>query len=306
MQPVSPDFLLTLLTQGAYQIIDTPKTDPDDFCRFRGANTPCYVNGNFCGDSSSHCPRQAILRKRGIELKPTIKSLLSFKTGRAWEELVKEFIDAASYTGLSYLEEEAALVSYLSSINKNQVAYTARPDLLISYNIIKFPVEIKSVQSETVGKDALMSGKPKLGAAIQLNSAMLYHECDVGFTLYGLLNWLSGYDYATKSRFKLEPSFATHCFVREDDGVLALNNKKTLASVSSLVDGLAVLEAFDSEGKMPPKRPNSVDLFGNKARWGLCDYCEYGVICNQYSDSEDIEIEDFIDRVKMEVNVYVK
>jgi hypothetical protein len=299
------DFLQKLLIAGAINDIDNPDDDGDPTPRFRGANTPNFYEGKFTIDGASHCPRQAICRKRGIETRPSIKNLLSWKYGRAWEELMKRWIEKANYAGLSYIAEEDALIQFYSFKEEEKRIYTARPDLLITYNTWRFPVECKSVQSESTGKAALIDNKPKLGAVMQMNSAMVYHECDIGFTLYGLMTWLSGYDFATKSRFKLEPSFNTHYFERHKDGnKLVYNGINTIVSTESLADGLALLESLDADGVLPTERPISVDLFGHKAGYDQCTYCDFRTVCDQYGKKDTIEIEDFIDRLKMEVNVY--
>jgi len=229
--------------------------------------------------------------------------LLSWHYGRSWEEKVKQWVSRAGYQGLSYLEEEECLVEFYSFVDDTQRIYTARPDLLISYNDHKFPVEIKSSQSERVAKMAFMDGYPKLGAIEQLNAAMAFHGCEAAFTLYGLMHWVKGYDFSTKQRFSIQPDFCTHYVTRADDGGILCGGVKTIVSLQSLSEGLALLESLDSDGVMPTERPVSVDLFGKPYSYNVCNYCDFNPVCSQYGKHDKIDIEEFIDTLKMETNV---
>jgi len=299
------NFLRVLLLTGAVNEIDNPSEhdDPDKTPRFRGANTPNFYEGKFTMDSSSHCPRIAILRKYGVSEIPSTKSLLSWHYGRSWEEKVKKWIDLAGYPGLSYTEEEECLVEFYSYKDETERVYTARPDLLVEYNGDKFPVEIKSSQSDNVAKKAFLDGQPKLGAIQQLNAAMAYHGCEYGFTLYGLMHWVSGYDFSSKQRFKIQPDLVTHYITRLDSGAIAVGGVKSVVSLQGLSEGLALLEALDDEGVLPSERPVGVDVFGNPFSYNICNYCEFNPVCSQYTKNDKIDIEEFIDSATMECNV---
>ena len=301
-----PDFFKHVLNTGILDMIENPDQEDDELGpRFRGANTPLLDGDSFLTDGESHCPRVAILRKRGISSKPSPKNILSWTYGRAWEALMKQMVDKAKIPNLSYLEEEQCAVLIYDDSGERLI-YSARPDLLISYNDKKFPVECKSIQSNNGALNIFTHNKPKLGALLQLCMAMQAHDCQTGYTLYGLMHWVNGYDFSTRSGFKCEPDFATQFAEFRDDGFMYSNGRKTCVSYERCLNGIHALDQLDAAGIFLPERPKGVDMFGNAMKYNCCTYCPYNMICSQYGPKDSIQIDEFIEEVKLEVDVYVR
>lgn len=303
---MSDDLFSRILHMGILNEIEEPEEAPDEYGpRFRGANTPLLIDGEFVTDGEAHCPRVAILRKRGVQAKPKPKNILSWQYGRAWESLMKRLIDRAEIPNLSYQEEEDCAV--LIRDQEDRVIYSARPDLVVTYNNIKFAVECKTSQSNNVALDVFQHHKPKLGAFLQLAMAMGAHNLTQGYTIYGLMHWIRGYDFQAKNHFKLEPDFVTHATTVGENGCLCCNGRQTIVSYDRCVDGIHALRQMDLEGVFVPERPKQMNLFGDKSKYNICTYCSYNVVCSQYLPSEgEIDIEEFMMEVLSEVDCYDK
>jgi hypothetical protein len=215
---------------------------------------------------------------------------------------MKQMVDKAAIPNLSYLEEEECAV--LVHGDDGSVIYSARPDMLVKYNDRVFAIECKSTQSNNGAWDIFNHGKPKLGAFLQLCMAMQAHECDTGYTVYGLMHWIKGYDFSSRQPFSLEPDFATQFAEFRDDGFMYCSGKKTCVSYERCLNGIHALTQLDAAGILLPERPKGVDLFGNAMKYNVCGYCPFNPICLQYGLKDTIKIDDFIEEVKAEVDVY--
>lgn len=243
----------------------------------RGSNTPLIHEGNFVAEGHDHCPRIALMRraKMPTSYPKTFKDLASHAYGRAMEDLIKQLIHFAGVEGLVTAEEENYKVQVQDT--EGNVFYSARPDLVVFYNSVPvFPCEFKSVQSTSTGEAVFSNKTPKLGAAIQLAAQMHFHDIEKGVICYILGNWIDGYSFAKKAKFKLEPAFIHFECEFDADGWLLVDNKKTIVNRHNLQNSILMLNQLYTEGQLPVQRPKSVKLFGQDSSYGVCEYCPYG------------------------------
>jgi len=292
-----------LILRGVSNWKDTnadPEAESSD-C-FRGSNTPLLFNDEFVADSSSHCPRIAMMRRAKVptDYPKTFKDLASHAYGRAMEALVKELIQFAEVDGLATAEEENFKVQVQ---NNGQVIYSARPDLVIfMHGIPETACEFKSVQSNGTAEMVFENHEPKLGACIQLAAQMHFHEINRGNICYIQGHWCDGYSFTKKKRLKFEPSFLSFDCEFDSDGWFLFNNKKSIVNKHNLEAAIGILNGLYDEGQLPVQRPRSLKASGIGA-YNTCEYCSYGTmktgICDRAESTVGgLSIENFSDLVK--------
>jgi hypothetical protein len=270
---------------------------------FRGSNTPLLVDGKFVCDSSSHCPRIALLRRLGLptDYPKTFKDLASHMYGRAMEELVKKLIIFADVEGLQTVEEEDFKVQVQDDCGS--LIYSARPDLILCWNGIPTEAcEFKSVQSDSTGEQVFNQKEPKLGACIQNASQMHFHDLDKGTICYIEGHWISGYSFKTKKPFKLEPGFTTFDCEFNEQGDFLINGKKTVVNRHNIEGAITLLNEFYTNGEFPEDRPKPMKTFGG-AGYSPCEYCALGAMKTKVCDRAEsilrgLEFQNFTDLIR--------
>lgn len=292
-----------LLERGLYNWTDdNADKEADASSVIRGSNTPLIYDGKFVTDGADHCPRIAIARKMGLPTShpKTARDLLSHSYGRATEALIKDLILRSKVEGLTTREEEDYKVVLEF---EGRPIYSARPDLILLYNDKPYKAcEFKSVQSNSTAEAAFITKEPKLGACIQVAVQMHFHDIPEGEIVYALAHWVDGYSFATKTKFKMEPSVATFVCRFNDEGWLTVNGKTTIINREHIEAGILVAYQAWQAGELIEQRPLPMKAFGKPMPYSPCDYCIYGTkntnVCNRAEGFADgLKLENFKDIV---------
>lgn len=269
---------------------------------FRGSNTPLIHNNNFVCDSSSHCPRIALMRRAHLPTSSTktIKDYLSHKYGRAMEAEIKKFIVDAEIPGLVTAEEEGFKAEV--AIN-NKIIYSARPDLVVFQNgQPQYVCEFKSVQSNSTAEQVFMEKMPKLGACIQVAAQMHFHDINAGIICYVLGHWVQGFSFKTKQKLSYVPSIAVFNCKFDDEGWFTYDGKRTIIHRAAIQNSILMMNDIWEGGRIPEQRPLSLKANG-VGSYSVCEYCSYGEretgICNRAESFGDgLLLENFKDIVR--------
>jgi hypothetical protein len=287
-----------ILLSGSEKMIGEFDPKPE-LLAFRGANVTQFYEktGVFIADDSSHCPRTSAFRALGIQERPSIKSLVSWATGRALEEVVKQML-TKSDVNLTWTEEEQAQAIF-PPVVEGGLGLTARPDLFITNHATGkiYPVEMKSVQSFNTASTTFHLNKPKLGAVLQCLTQMIFHKTKIGSVLYGLPVWFSNYDFKTKQKLAFEPGINVMELELVGDD-LYCDGVKTLITESGFHKGMELMDESWVAQEMMPVRPTWVDIFGVPT-WDGCKYCPFATICGEMDGCENYSYEFATSRANM-------
>lgn len=228
----------------------------------------------FVAESSDNCARIALLRRvANIQEPKSVKSFISNNHGRTFEDFLRVILSVKN-NDIQWVEEEEAQVILEDS--NGRVLITARPDKVCRYKGQVFPIEVKTVQSNTTAYSIFIKNKPKLGALLQLAIYMHGHNLNTGYLLYCASNWFSG--FAGKgNRWSVEPSFKV--FTAEwKESVLFCDGIETVITVNKILNGC--YEFLNcKENNILPEIPIWKDYKGETAAYDGCSYCFMKDVC---------------------------
>lgn len=285
--------LSELLENTIKQQIESEKTS--QIGPLSGSNALVFNDLFFAAQSSSHCPRIALLRRVGdIQEPKEIKSYISNNHGRLFEDLLRTIMSLNP--SIEFKEEEDALIEFKDS--NDHLLLTARPDKLMRVDGKIFPIEVKTIQSNNTAYQVFIKNRPTLDALIQLSIYMYGHDCDEGYILYAASNWFGG--FAGKTRWKVEPSFKIFTVKRKEDE-LYIDDKCTIVNLEFLMKGCLKFDEFKSTNELPP-RPIWVDVYGEPAKYTGCEYCFAKEKCDQFDGDNNRNLTEFFNSFKGDTN----
>jgi hypothetical protein len=259
-----------------------------------GSNALLFDGNVFEAESNDHCPRIALLRRvGGLQEKKEIKSFISNHHGRTFETFLSELlkIETNDNNIIEFMEEEEVEVKLEDDIGN--LLLTARPDKIIKYKDILYPVEIKTIQSNTSAYSVFIKNKPKLGALIQIAIYLIGHQLNKGFILYCASNWFNG--YYGKTRWKVDPSFKTF-EIELIDGDIYCNEVKTIVNYNKIIQGCYKFIEHKNNNTIP-ERPLWKDLGGEHASYSGCTYCFASAACDE-ADIVGFNLIDFFNKLR--------
>jgi len=256
-----------------------------------GSNALMWDGYIFEAESSENCPRTALLRRVGDAQKSrTVKDFISNTHGRLFEDLFKKILSL----NVEFMEEEEVEVFIEDELGNKLI--TARPDKIIKYNGVVYPIETKTIQSSSTAYQVFKKEKPKLGALLQLAIYMYGHNLQTGFLLYCASNWFSGFAGKGNS-WKLEPSFKIFTVEKKEDGYFYFDDKKSIVTVDKIIKGSYEFLKYKNSNKLPP-RPTWTNVYGEPAQYDGCTYCNSKSICDEFEGYNDFSLRDFFTKNK--------
>lgn len=259
-----------------------------------GSNALVWDSSSICcwAEDTSNCPRIALLRRvADVQEDKKIESWLSNMFGRQFEEFLRNLRLPPEYVVVEEHEAQVRLVDEKG----HEVVLVARPDKLIKNTITGqiWPVEIKTIQSNTTAHKVVISGVPKLGAVIQIVIYMYGHNLIEGELLYCIPNWFSGYDFNTKQKWKVYPGFKSFrvCLV---DGHVEIDGKRTPLTVNKILMGAYSFLLSKGENRLPA-RPNWADVFAQPAQYNNCHFCPFSSVCDRFDNLQNTNLSEFFD-----------
>lgn len=258
-----------------------------------GSNALLFDDYHFESEGPDHCPRFALLRRAGnIQEEKSIKSFISNNHGRTFEDFLKTVLNVEIHNeNFEFLEEEEVEVK-LEDEYGNTIL-TARPDKVIKYKNSIYPIEIKTIQSNSTAYSVFIKNKPKLGALIQIAIYLIGHQLTKGFVLYCASNWFGG--FAGRTRWKVEPSFKVF-EIELLNGDIYCNKVKTIVNYNKIIKGCYRFIDSQNKNELPP-RPVWVDVEGGGSDYVGCTYCFACNACD-YADANLSSLTDFFDKTK--------
>lgn len=252
-----------------------------------GSNALLFDGYNFEAESSDNCPRVALLRRfGGIQEEKSIKSYISNTHGRTFEDFFRDVLKINNDDNniLEFMEEEQVQVKIED--DQGNVLLTARPDKIVKFKDILYPIEIKTIQSNSTAYQIFIKEKPKFGALLQLAIYMYGHKLEKGFLLYCASNWFSGFAGKGK-QWKVEPSFKIFDVEINKDGFIYYNDIKTVINFDKIIQGSYQFLNYKNTNKIP-NRPVWINSVGDPAQYDGCTYCFARETC-EFVDENRIE-----------------
>jgi hypothetical protein len=257
-----------------------------------GSNALLYDGFNFESESSDHCPRVALMRRvANIQEEKDIKSFISNNHGRTFEDFLRNVLSIESDDNLQIMEEEEVEVKLEDDYGN--LLLTARPDKFIKYNDNIYPVEVKTIQSNSTAYYVFIKNKPKLGALIQIAIYLIGHNKKEGFILYCASNWFSG--FAGKTRWKVDPQIKTFK-IELINGDIYCDGIVTIVSYEKIIHGSYKFLDLQTTNTLP-NRPVFLDSIGEPASYSGCAYCFASDTCD-VADSEGLNLKEFFSKFK--------
>lgn len=293
-----------LIQRGVMQYVDENKdAEAEAADCFRGSSTPLVHNNLFVADSSSHCPRMAMMRRAHLPTNAPkgFKDYASHHYGRAMEALVKKNIIDADIPGIVTAEEEGFKAELMYN---GQIIYSARPDLVVFYNGIPLYVcEFKSIQSNSTAEQIFVEKMPKLGACIQCAAQMMIHDIPAGVIGYFMGHWVKGYSFKTKKSLSFDPGFVTFECAFDSEGWFTYDDHRTIIHRDAIQNSILLVQDYWERGMLPEQRPLALKANGSQGAYGCCDYCDYGDkksgVCSRAEGFKDgLSLENFKDIVR--------
>lgn len=258
-----------------------------------GSNALLFDGQIFEAESSDHCPRMALIRRVGDIQEKNIKGYISNTHGRTFETVLSDLLKTQLNDNdiIEFMEEEEVEVKLEDDLGN--ILLTARPDKIVKYKDILYPIEVKTIQSNTSAYSVFIKNKPKLGALIQIAIYLIGHNLNKGFLLYCASNWFNG--FYGKSRWKVDPSFKTFLIELIDNDIYC-NGIKTIVNYNKIIQGSYEFIKHKTD-KTIPERPHWVDLGGESISYSGCTYCFASSVCDE-ADIEGFNLIDFFKKIK--------
>lgn len=268
------------------------KETSNQIAALSGSNALLYDGFTFESESSDHCPRVALLRRASnLQEKKDIKGFISNNHGRTFEDFLRKILSVETDDKLEIMEEEEVEVKLED--DKGNLLLSARPDKVIKYAGEIYPVEVKTIQSNSTAYYVFIKNKPKLGALIQIAIYLIGHKKNVGYILYCASNWFAG--FAGKTRWKVDPQIKTFK-IELKDGDIYCDGIKTIVSYDKIIHGAYKFLEFKQTNALP-NRPVFLDSIGESAAYSGCEYCFASEVCDA-ADTQDFNLMDFFNRIK--------
>lgn len=257
-----------------------------------GSNTLLYDGFNFESEGSDHCPRVALMRRvGGLQEQKDIKGFISNNHGRTFEDFLRKILAIETEDKLEIVEEEEAEIKLEDT--KGELLLTARPDKVIKFQDKIYPIEVKTIQSNSTAYYVFIKEKPKLGALIQIAIYLIGHNLEEGFILYCASNWFSG--FAGKTRWKVDPQMKTFR-IQLVDGDIYCNGIKTIVNYNKIIQGSYKFLELKTTNTLP-NRPVFLDSLGEEVNYSGCEYCFASDACD-VADVQDFNLIEFFTRIK--------
>lgn len=257
-----------------------------------GSNALLFDGYSFEAESSDNCPRLALLRRvGGLQEEKSVKNFISNTHGRTFEDFFRDVlkIDDDKNNVLEFMEEEQVEVKIEDDCGNTLI--TARPDKIIKYKDTLFPIEIKTIQSNSTAYQVFIKEKPKLGALLQLAIYMYGHKLKKGFLLYCASNWFAGFAGKGKN-WKVEPSLKIFDVELKEDNFIYCNTIKSIINIDKIIQGSYEFLNYKNTNKIP-NRPIWVNSVGEPAQYDGCTYCFAKDACDFVDQNHEDKLTEF-------------
>lgn len=257
----------------------------------RAGNSGIHLDNGIIAAS---CPRQAMLRSRGINISPPPSKSPMFELGLANEDAWYQNLSAV-WTQGQILREHETPISWTTT-NGTQV--TGRPDMVLcgSNNTPLVGLELKSVSSFWTIKNLQIENTPSIAHVAQ--AAHYMWQLNIPFVLVytNRVNHTFPWKYVEAFRgksyvFHTESQHPLHiepfilAFPLEiRDGVVWFNSPTGWVETIVTVDGIRQFYETAStiaETGQLPSRPTDKGVRG-ESTYSPCKYCPFLPVCDQY------------------------
>lgn len=278
------------LQQGIEFLIKKELENRQNKGNLTGSNALLFDGFNFEAEKSGNCPRIALLRRgAGIQEPKSIDSWISNNHGRSLEDLLRTIL-GQNYDGkepIVFKEEEDALVSFEDE--NGEILLTARPDKVAYIGGNIYPIEVKTVQSNTTAYYVFIKNRPQLGALIQIAIYMLGNNVKEGIVLYCASNWF--YGFAGKTMWKVTPGFK-QINVTLEGGDLYFEGEKSIVSAEKIFGGANEFKRCLAYNQLPAK-PQWLDASGELAKNSGCNFCFFNSVCEEFDATNNTNLSEF-------------
>ena len=279
------------------------------------------------GEVAGRCPRQSLLRLRGIEAEAVnMAKEFMFGAGRGNEDLWMEKLKAAGISADRIKREEEIPISWQLPSGR---LVTGRPDIVI-LDVAGKPercLELKLVSSLWTARDVALKREPKTVHLLQASHYAWQLNCPTEIWYVNRTNFALPSDYKWGEDKKwprtgkpgseyfrlgsegypisMEPFIIGYELMWTADGELKYRHLgangpgvwvSSVITLKGIQEFYALVDKADRDGTMPP-RPLNITGTGEKGGFNLCDYCALKGLCDKAP--ADITLQSWMDQAAL-------